>query len=391
MGELKAPVRRCYDALTVSRVWLAALPCFPNTPAHEKPRKLEEVLMIRLVRLAPAILVAVASFQAPALAADNARPLIRIVATGGTIANSPDGRMAVDTVLAQIPQIADHAQIEVTDYSRIGSSSISVQNWIDITLLVNRIFEEEPDVDGIVVTHGSNTAEETAYFLSLTLEHAKPVVVTASQRQQNTLGTEATRNLYDAIRVAADPDAAGKGVLLVVNERIHPARDANKRISVRVESWDSGDAGSLGVVDGDQVTFYNQPVYRHTITSDVHLADDVTESAQLPRVDILYAYAGADGALAEAAVAAGAKALVIAGFPTGAATPAQYETFNCLRDQGVHIIMSNRGDIGRINIPVNNDYISADNLTPQKARILAMVALARDPSAEFLADAMATH
>ena len=348
--------------------------------------------MIRLAYLSPALFVAAALvFQGPVKAAEDARPLIRIVATGGTIANSPDGRMAVDTVLAQMPEISAHAEIEVTDYSRIGSSSISVQNWIDIAHLVNRILAEEPDVDGIVVTHGSNTAEETAYFLSLTVNHAKPVVVTASQRQQNTLGTEGSRNLYDAIRVAASPEAAGKGVLLVVNELIHPARDANKRISVRVETWDSGDAGSLGVVDGDQVTFYNQPVYRHTTMSEVRLADDVTETSQLPRVDILYAYAGADGALAEAAVAAGARALVIAGFPTGAATPAQYETLNRLRDQGIHIIMSNRGDVGRINIPVNNDYVSADNLTPQKARILAMLALARDPSTEFLVRAMATH
>jgi len=374
-----------------ARLSLVPLLLFPNTPTLENNQKYGEAFMIRPWLLLPGILVGALVLQGSATAAEDARPLIRIVATGGTIANSPDGRMAVDTVLAEIPEIAEHAEIEVTDYSRIGSSSISVQNWIDIAHLVNRILAEEPEVDGIVVTHGSNTAEETAYFLSLTVGHAKPVVVTASQRQQNTLGTEAPRNLYDAVRVAAAPDAAGKGVLLVVNERIHPARDANKRISVRVETWDSGDSGSLGVVDGDQVTFYNQPVYRHTVTSEVQLADGITDASQLPRVDILYAYAGADGALAEAAVAAGATALVIAGFPTGAATPAQYETLNRLRDQGIHIIMSNRGDIGRINIPVNNDYISADNLTPQKARILAMLALAREPSAEFLAHAMTTH
>ena len=112
------------------------------------------------------------------------RPLVKIVATGGTIANSPEGRMAVDTVLAQIPEVAEHARIEVEDYSRIGSSAISVQNWIDIGAIVNQIFETEPEVAGIVITHGSNTSEETAYFLSLTVNHAKPVVVNAAQRQQ---------------------------------------------------------------------------------------------------------------------------------------------------------------------------------------------------------------
>ena len=105
--------------------------------------------------------------------------------------------MGVDTVLAQIPQISEYARIEVRDYARIGSSSISVQNWIDISHLVNEIFETEPDVDGIVVTHGSNTSEETAYFLSLATRFEKPVVLTAAQRAQNTLGTEGTRNLFD--------------------------------------------------------------------------------------------------------------------------------------------------------------------------------------------------
>ena len=318
-------------------------------------------------------------------------PLIKIVATGGTIANSPDGRMAVETVLAQIPQIAEHARIEVTDYARIGSSSISVQNWVDIANLINEIFETEPEVAGIVVTHGSNTSEETAYFLSLTVNHSKPVVVTAAQRQQNTLGTEGTRNLYDAIRVAADPDAAGKGVLLAVNEMIHAARDVTKRISVRIETWDSGDMGALGLIDSDQVTLYRSPTYRHTMQSEVLLAPNTTLEAQLPRVDIVYAFAGADGALAQAAADAGARAIIIAGFPTGAAAPMQYEVLNRIRDNGIHIIVANRGGLGRINNPVNNNYISADNLTPQKARILAMLAIARDGSDDFLRRVMASH
>src|SRR5262245_62212904 len=236
--------------------------------------------------------------------------------------------MAADTVLAQIPQVSNQPRIEVVDLSRVGSSAISVQNWLDISATVNRILANEPQVAGVVVTHGSNTSKETANFLSLTVNSTKPVVLTAAQRQQTTLGQEGTRNLYDAIKVAADPNAAGKGVLLVVNEKIHPAREVTKRMTVRVETWESGDTGALGLVDGDKVTFYNQPVYKHTTRSDVRLAPNITRANQLPRVDIIYAYADSDGALADAAVKAGAKAIVVAGFPTGAGTPAQYQMLN---------------------------------------------------------------
>jgi L-asparaginase len=334
------------------------------------------------------------AFAAPALpasaaAAQGPKPLVKIVATGGTIANSPGGRMAVDNVLRQIPQIADHARLEIFDLVRVGSSAISLQNWLDLSATVNRILATEPNVDGIVVTHGSNTSEETAYFLSLTVASDKPVVITAAQRQQTTLGEEGTRNLYDAIKVAASPNARGKGVLLVVNEQIHPARDVTKRISVRVETWDSGDTGVLGLVDSDQITFYHQPVYKHTTRSDVRLNPNITQATQLPRVDILYAYAGTDDLLIDAAVKSGARAIVIAGFPTGAGTPAQEALLNRLQEQGMIVIMSNRGGLGRIS--TGNEYISADNLTPQKARILAMLALAKNPSKEFVRQVMATH
>jgi L-asparaginase len=336
-------------------------------------------------------LVLCAGFAAaPAAAQQAQRPLVKIVATGGTIANSPTGRMAVDTVLAQIPQIAQHARIEVVDLFRVGSSAITVQNWLDLSAAVNRILATEPEVAGIVVTHGSNTSEETAYFLSLTVNSSKPVVITGAQRQQNTLGQEGTRNLYDAIRVAATPAAAGKGVLLVVNEVIHPARDVTKRISVRVETWQSGDTGALGLADGDKISFYHQPLYKHTASSEVRLAPGITQAAQLPRVDILYAYADADAALAEAAVRAGAKAIVVAGFPTGDATPALEEALKRLQQQGTPVLMSNRGGLGRINA-ADSEFISADNLTPQKARILAMLALAKNPSPEFLRQVMASH
>ncbi len=305
------------------------------------------------------------------LAAD-ARPEVRIIATGGTIANSPDGRMAVETVLEQLPAVAAFADISVRDYIRVGSSEITVQNWIDLA----RVVEEEaqaPDIDGIVVTHGSNTSEETAYFLSLVLDTDVPVVVVGAQRQRTTLSEDGSRNLFDAVRVAAHPDAVGKGVLLVVNELIHAARDVTKTISYRPETWSSGDLGALGVADLDRVRFYRSPTYRHTTGSEFRL-DGITRADQLPRVDIVYTYADAGTGLIEAAVAGGAEGLVVAGFPTGSPTPAMEQALRAAEAEGVAVVMSHRGGLGRIQ--TGRPFTSADNLTPQKARILLMLALA---------------
>ena len=337
------------------------------------------------------LILSLAVQRASAQEAQAMPPLVKIVATGGTIANSPDGRLSVEEVLARIPDLESYARVEVLDLFRVGSSEITVQNWIDISAAVNSVFATEPEVAGIVVTHGSNTSEETAYFLSLTVGYDKPVVVTAAQRQQYTLGTEGTRNLLDAIRVAADPAAAGKGVMLVANQLIHPARDVTKHISTRVEAWDSGDAGALGLVELDQVTFYTAPVYKHTTRSEVRFAADDTQASQLPRVDVLYTYPGADGVLAEAAAAAGARALVIAGYPTGTAPPPMRAVLNRLRDAGTLVVMSNRGGLGRIGAGAVEGYITADNLTPQKARILVMLAMAKDPSPDFVRRMIATH
>jgi L-asparaginase len=301
-------------------------------------------------------------------------PRVAIIATGGTIANSPDGRMSIDTVLEEVPEIAEVAEIEVIDYARIGSSSLSVQNLIDLARLVNDTFAAQPDLSGIVITHGSNSAEETAYFLSLVTPSEKPVVVVGAQRQRDTLSEDGSRNLYDAVRVAASPDAQGLGAVMVVNETIHAARDVTKTTSYRVETWNSGDLGALGLVDTDRLVIYRKPSYRHSVTSEFSL-DGITEASQLPRVDILYTYVGADGVLVDAAVNQGnAQGLIIAGYPTGApARPDMEESLDAHMANGVAVVMSHRGGRGRIR--TGDDYISADNLTPQKARLLLMLAL----------------
>ncbi len=309
------------------------------------------------------------------------KPQIRIIATGGTIANSPDGRMAVESVLEQIPAISDIADIAIHDYVRIGSSEMSVQNWIDIANVIMEELTEYPETDGVVVTHGSNTSEETAYFLNLVLDTEVPVVVVAAQRQRTTLSEDGSRNLYDAVRVAAHPDARGHGVLLVVNETIHAARDVTKTISYRPDTWDSGDLGALGLADTDRIRFYRTPTSRHTFNSELRL-DGITRADELPRVDIVYTYADAGPELVEAAVAAGARGIIVAGFPTGSPTPAIATALEAAEASGVAVVMSHRGGRGRVE--TGRPFTSADNLTPQKARILLMLALEHGATADAL-------
>lgn len=322
-----------------------------------------------------ALLLSLSVFVAPAVPAQDStgKPLVKIIATGGTIANSPDGRMSVETVLAQIPQLAGVADIEVYDYIRIGSSEISIQNWIDIAKVIMQQLDANPDIDGIVVTHGSNTSEETSYFLNLVLDTDKPVVVVGAQRQRGTLSEDGSRNLFDAVRVAAHPEANGRGVMLVVGDMIHAARDVTKTISYRTETWNSGDLGVLGLTDPDRIRFYRMPYGRHTSSSEFRLTG-ITRSSDLPRVDIVYVYADAGPELIEAAVAAGAKGIVVAGFATGSASPAMEKALSAAEQKGIAIIMSHRGGKGRVQ--TGRGFTSADNLTPQKARILLMLALA---------------
>jgi L-asparaginase len=155
-------------------------------------------------------------------------PLVKIVATGGTIANTPDGRISAEAVIRDVPEIAEYARVEILDHVRIGSSSMTPTVWIGLANAINEIFQTEPEVVGIVVTHGTQTTEETSYFLNLTVKSDKPVALAASQRRHGTLGNDGDRNLLDAIRVVSDPQARGKGVFVILDEEIKSSRDVLK-------------------------------------------------------------------------------------------------------------------------------------------------------------------
>jgi L-asparaginase len=295
-------------------------------------------------------------------------PLVKVVATGGTIANTPSGRLNAAEVADAIPALKKVARLEVEEIIRVGSSSITLDNWLTLARRINEILARESEVKGVVVTHGSNTVEETAYFLSLTVKSDKPVVLTAAQRQFTTLSSDSPKNFLQAVRVAVSDEARGKGALVVANDLIHAARDVTKSISYRLETYDSRDIGVLGFVDEDRVSFYRVPTRRGN-------AFDLPK--RLPRVDIIYTYADADGAFIDASKADG---LVIAGFPTGSGTPAMDEAVKRAVAKGIPVVMTHRGGMGRVTDTRPKEarpLIWGDNLTPQKARILLMLALTR--------------
>ena len=308
-------------------------------------------------------------------------PLVVVVATGGTIANTPSGRLHANEVADAIPALKTIARLEVEEFIRVASSAIGVEHWLPLARRVNEILAK-PEVKGVVVTHGSNTVEETAYFLSLTVKSEKPVVLTAAQRQFTTLSSDSPKNFLQAVRVAASDEARGKGALVVTNDVINAARDVSKDISTRLETYSSRDIGALGFVDDDQITFYRLPVKQHTRATPF----DVLRLQKLPRVDIIYTYAGADGALIEAAVAQGAEGMVIAGFPTGSTTPVMDDVIRRVVPKGIAVVMTNRGGMGRVmdkRAREARPLLWGDNLTPVKARVLLMLALTatRDPAA----------
>ena len=305
----------------------------------------------------------------------NDLPLVKVVATGGTIANTPSGRLHAREVAEAIPELKQVARLEVEEVVRVGSHSMTIENWLKLARRINEICANEKAVKGIVVTHGTNSLEETGYFLNLTVKSEKPVALTAAQRKFTTLSSDSPKNFLQAVRVAACDEAAGKGVLIVTNDTINAAREVTKTISSRVETYSSRDIGVLGYADDDQVTFYRAPLKKHTAAAPF----EVRNLERLPRVDIIYTYVDADGALLQAAVErAKAEGLVIAGFASGSPTPAMEETLSEIAANGVPVVLSQRAGMGRVKPNKNRPHlIAADNLTPQKARILLMLGLTK--------------
>lgn len=290
--------------------------------------------------------------------------------------------MEIEQLIESVPEVSRVADV-VTSTLRAGPSpAITSRDWLKLNELVHQTAEEQAPLEGIVITHGTASLEETAFFLNLTVKVDVPVVFAASQRPFSALSTDAGMNLVNAVRTAASREARGMGVLVMLNDEIQPARDVTKGSTLRLETFQSRDLGMLGYADPDDIVFYRRPTRRHAPDTEF----DVRGLTELPRVDIVYSYIDADGTAIDALVGAGAKGIVMAGFAPGGVTPDQDRALAEAREQGVLVVQSCRAGSGRVldtERLKEKDIVAADNLNPQKARILAMLALtvSSDPEA----------
>ena len=315
------------------------------------------------------------------------RPKVKVLGTGGTIASigphrldyvlypEQGGHLTINESLARIPEVNDFAEIHAEDIISANSSAIGPLEWLPMAHSVNQAFQDDPDLAGVVLTHGTATLEETGYFLHLTVKSSEPVVVTGAMRPPSAMGTDADVNLMDAVRIAACPDAAGMGVLTVLNNEIHSARDVTKSNTFRVETFRPNELGFLGYADADgEVVFYRAPTRKHTTATPF----DVAGMNSLPRVDIVYAYGGADGLLVDAVRQNGSDGLVLVGFGSGTLPPAMREAGAQAVQDGIRVVLASRATAGRVVMTPRNEslgFIVCGNLLPQKSRVLLALAL----------------
>jgi L-asparaginase len=306
---------------------------------------------------------------------------VKLLATGGTISNRAGGRLTAEELIKSIPTLTRYATPEFEQFANTASSSLTLQQWLDLARRINALYKDDQALAGIVVTSGTDTLEELAFFLHLTVKDARPVAVVGSMRNPSTLGYEGAANLLEGFRVAADPASRGRGVLVVLNDEINSAREVTKTDALRLQTFQTRGYGVLGVVDSDRVVYYRKLERRHTADSEF----DPAVIQELPRVDVLLTYQGASGDLIQAAVDAGAKGIVIATAGAGAMSGTQGQGVQYARGKNVPVVTTTRTGSGRISNPSGGrggQQIGGEDLAPIKARILLMLALTKtqDPA-----------
>jgi L-asparaginase len=332
--------------------------------------------------------------------AQDKKPNIVILATGGTIAGAAatgtqsgytSGAVTIDAMLNAVPGINDLANIKGEQVANVGSQDITFAIMLTVAKRINELLPTS-GVDGIVVTHGTDTMEETAYFLNLTVKSSKPVVLVGSMRPSTAVSADGPLNLYNAVAVAGNPTSKGRGVLVVMNDQIHGAHSMTKTSTTDVQTFMSPLRGLVGVVAYGKPDFYNIPPWKNTTSSEF----DISNVTTLPRVDIVYADADMSPDLIDASVSAGAKGIVIAGVGNGNMNKASVDAAARAAKKGVVVVRASRvmsGLVGR-NVEVNDDelgFVASDELNPQKSRILLMLALLKPRSSSDIQQLFMTY
>lgn len=313
-------------------------------------------------------------------------PNIKILATGGTIAGSANsntqmtgykaGALGIQTLIDAVPQIKDYANVSGEQVCKLDSKDMSNDVWLKLGKRVNELLADK-NVDGIVITHGTDTLEETAYFLNLVVKSDKPVVLVGSMRPATAISADGPLNLLNAVRVASSKEAVGKGVLVAMNDQINGARDVTKTNTTNVDTFKTPDLGFLGYINDGKVCFYRESTRKHTTHSEFNAKN----LNALPYVKVIYGHADDDGVFVDAAVAAGAKGIIYAGTGNGSVHKNAEAALAEATKKGVVVVRSSRVGTGTV-VDAEQSYIDAhflngDSLNPQKARILLALALTK--------------
>ncbi|EAH5142258.1 type II asparaginase [Campylobacter jejuni] len=314
-----------------------------------------------------------------------AKSRIAILGTGGTIAGFIDSTIAttgytagaidIDVLIKAVPQIRDLADISWEQIANIDSSNMCDEIWLRLAKKIAKLFAE--GIDGVVITHGTDTMEETAYFLNLTIKSDKPVVLVGAMRPSTAISADGPKNLYNAVALVANKEAKNKGVMVAINDKILSARGVVKTHSLNVDAFSSPDFGDLGYIVDGKVFFYNNVTKAHTKNTPF----DVSKLTSLPKVDILYSYSNdGSGVAAKALFEHGTKGIVVAGSGAGSIHKNQKDVLKELLKKGLKVVVSSRVVAGCVAVSDSDEklgFISAEDLNPQKARVLLMLALTK--------------
>lgn len=314
-----------------------------------------------------------------------AKSRIAILGTGGTIAGFIDSTIAttgyaagaidIDVLIKAVPQIRDLADISWEQIANIDSSNMCDEIWLRLAKKIAKLFAE--GIDGVVITHGTDTMEETAYFLNLTIKSDKPVVLVGAMRPSTAISADGPKNLYNAVALVVNKEAKNKGVMVAINDKILSARGVVKTHSLNVDAFSSPDFGDLGYIVDGKVFFYNNVIKAHTKNTPF----DVSKLTSLPKVDILYSYSNdGSGVAAKALFEHGTKGIVVAGSGAGSIHKNQKDVLKELLKKGLKVVVSSRVVAGCVAVSDSDEklgFISAEDLNPQKARVLLMLALTK--------------